>query len=124
MLEILKCEDANEIKETFSKAGFEYSDNSGMLLAKNKGEVLGYSLYCLSSERITVLKIEPVNDIMLFDGILRSTLHIAAERSIIDAFYCDTFNAEQILEQLGFVKDKEQNTLDIDLLFGGCCCQK
>ncbi len=123
MLEILKCEEINNVKQSFSEAGFEYNGNSGMLVAKDKNDILGYSLYRLTSNEMTILKIEPVCDIMLFDGILRSTLHIAAERSIMDVFYCDAFDSEQILEKLGFIKDKEQRLLNIDLLFGGCCCQ-
>ena len=51
---------------------------------------------------------------MLADGILRSALHIAAERSIMDARYAENAS-EELFEKLGFVKNKEEKQLDIEL---------
>ena len=61
-------------------------------------------------------------DLMLADGILRSALHVAAERSAMDAFYNDASD-EGFYQKLGFIKSKEEKRLDIDKLFGGCCCK-
>lgn len=122
MLEILKNDNIYEIQTAFKASGFEYTQHSGMLCAKDKGDVLGYSLYYLERDKMTVIKIEPKEDIMLFDGILRSTLHIAAQNNILSAFYPEHFESEGILEKLQFIKDKQERRLNIDLLFGGCNC--
>ena len=104
MLEILQCADKSVTVSAFESANIIYCDGCGMLQAKDKDEVLGYSLYCLENDKITIFKIEPQNDIMLFDGILRSTLHIAASRSIMNAFFSEDFCYIDNLKILGFVK--------------------
>jgi hypothetical protein len=59
---------------------------------------------------------------MLADGVLRSALHVAAERSAMDARYVDTAPVE-LFKKLGFIKDADEHTLNIDKLFGGCGCK-
>ena len=73
----------------------------------------------MTNKKITVNYIEPQADLGLADGILRSTLHVAAERSIMNAFYGG--NIEEIIKNLNFVKNVEEKTLDIDKLFSSCC---
>lgn len=121
MITLLK-EDIGKTKLYFKENGFSFNENSGCLAAKEREEVLGYSLFYLDGEGMTVLKIA-AGDLMLFDGILRSTLHIAAERGVMDAFYADTLNTEN-LEKLGFIKDRCEKRLDIDKLFKSSCCCK
>ena len=41
----------------------------------------------------------------------------------MDAHYSENLD-EAILEKLGFILSKEDKSLDIDKLFGGCCCKK
>jgi hypothetical protein len=60
---------------------------------------------------------------MLADGILRAALHQAAERSAMDARYSPDV-PEALLKTLGFIKDADTRTLDIDKLFGSCCSCK
>ena len=75
----------------------------------------------LTERGVLILKLDPENDIMLADGILRSALHVAAERSAMDAHYADTVS-ETLLETLGFIADRAEKRLDIDKLFRGCAC--
>ena len=121
MITVLPSKDREEIKRIFSEKNVEYCENSGCVIAKQGDEVLGKCLYNLDEKCMTILEIEPKDDIMLLDGILRSTLHIATERSIMDAKYSKKSD-EKIFETLKFIKDKNLRTLDTDKLFGGCKC--
>ena len=109
-----------ESKTYFDKANIKFNENSGCVCCKDGNEILGFCLYDLDNEKMTVKYIEPLNDISLADGILRSTLHIAAERSILNAFYLDTV-PEDFLEKINFIKDKNEKQLDIEKLFKSCC---
>ena len=80
-------------------------------------------LYSLTKDKMTVFTVEPQNDILLADGILRSALHVAAENFVLDAFYAKSAPIE-LFNTLGFIKNKDENRLDIDKLFGGCNCHK
>ena len=119
MLVLKPTQDKNLIKEYYEKENIEFSENSNLLLATDKEEVLGYCLFDIDNA-LTVYKIEPMDDIFLLDGVLRSTLHVGCERGKTDAFYSATA-PETIFERLGFVKDKAEKRLDVDKLFGSCC---
>lgn len=120
MIYLGPIKDKEEIKNLFSKNDIEYSEFSGCVTADSNGEILGYCLYELTDKKMTVHFIEPINDISLADGILRSTLHVAAEKSIMDAFYSETL-PEDFLQKIGFIKDKDEKTLEINKLFQSCC---
>ena len=123
MITVSPSKDTEEIKRIFKEQNIEYCENSGCVIAKQGDGVLGKCLYNLDEKCMTILDIEPKDDIMLLDGILRSTLHIATERSIMKATYVDT-SFESVFETLKFIKDKPSRTLDTDRLFGGCECNK
>ncbi len=113
-----------QIESIFNEKGIAVSEYSGCVTAKNGDEVLGFCLYELDDKKITVHYIEPLDDIPLADGILRSTLHVAAERSVMNAFYTDTV-PESFLKTIGFIKNADDKSLDIDKLFKSCCdCNK
>lgn len=120
MLTLGPIKEKSEIKSVFEEKGFVFSENSGCVKAKNAEKTEGICLYELTKEKITILYIEPIKDIPLADGILRSTLHVAAQRSIMDAFYANEMN-EEFLEKIGFIKSKKDKSLDIDKLFKSCC---
>ncbi len=109
-----------EAKQLFIEKGIEYGKFSKCVCCKNGEEVLGFCLFDLSDEKITVKYIEPLYDIALADGILRSTLHVATEKSVMNAFYDDTVPVE-FLKKIGFIKNETDKTLDIDKLFKSCC---
>ncbi len=119
MLTLAPMVDKATVYKIFSEKGIVTSEFSGCVIAKNGDEILGLCLYELTAKKITVQYIEPLDDIPLADGILRSALHVAAERSVMNAFYADTV-PEDFLKKIGFIKDAEQKALDIDKLFKSC----
>ena len=124
MLTLKVPQTKEEIKSLYEKNNIAFGDNSSAVVARSKDEVLGYCLFELYEKGITILYIEPTDDLMLADGILRSALHVAAERSAMDARYAETAD-ESLFERLFFIKNKQERKLDIDKLFGGCCsCEK
>lgn len=124
MLSLGPVNDKEKVKNYFEDNNISYNGNSKCVAALSGEEVQGYCLFDMDSKSITVRFITPLEDVALADGILRSTLHVAAERSIMDAYYADTV-PESFLVKIGFIKDSENKTLDIDKLFGGCrSCKK
>ena len=123
MITLSPEKDIKVVKKLFNDEKIEFCEFSVAVTAKDKDEILGYCLFDLTPEAITVHTVQPNNDIMLLDGILRSALHVAAERSIMDARYSETA-PEAVFETIGFIKDKSEKKLDIDKLFGGCHCGK
>lgn len=119
MISLAPVSDKNKVKSVFIEKGIEFTENSGCVTAMQDDELLGFSLYDLDSKRMVVKYLEPLSDIGLADGILRSTLHVAAERSIMDAFYAETL-PEDFLNKIGFIKDENERRLDIDKLFKSC----
>lgn len=123
MITVSPEKDKTVIAELFSSSGILVNDFSAAVIAKCGDEILGFCLYDLDCKKIIVHKVEPKEDIMLADGILRSALHVAAERSVMDARYSE-YAPEELFLKLGFIKNQAEKTLDIDKLFGGCGCQK
>ena len=121
MISVLPSKDITETENLFKKHGFKTDEYSGCVIARTGNEMLGYCLYRLDDKSITVLTVEPESDIMLADGILRSALHVAAERFVLDAYYSDTAS-EGLFKNLGFIKNEADKSLDMNLLFGGCKC--
>mgnify|MGYP000109751889 CR=1 FL=1 len=120
MIALAPISDKNEINRLFLENGLEFTEFSGCVKAKCGEEVLGFCLYSLDKSGIVIYKIVPENDLKLADGILRSTLHVAAERSIMNAFYSGG-DIEKLCEKLGFIKDRAEKRLNINRLFESCC---
>ena len=124
MREFRPINDKDEVCAYYKKAGLDMSIFSQCLKATDKNEVLGFCLYDLTHKDITVRYIEPIDNLALGDGILRSTLHVAAEKSIMNAFYGETV-PEEFFKKLGFIKNSDEKSLDIDKLFKSCAdCAK
>lgn len=113
-------EEKNKAKALFLENNILYNENSSCLIAADKDEILGFCLFDIDNEKMLVKYIDPLNDIFLADGVLRSSLHIAAERGIMNAFYDETVSKE-FLGKIGFIKDENEKSLDIDKLFKSCC---
>ncbi len=122
MISVLPENSKEKVKELFALKSIEWNENAGAVVARSNDGVLGFCLYYLDSSGITVLEIEPKEDLMLLDGILRSALHIAAERFVLDARYSDTLDSSYF-KKLGFILDENEKRLDIDKLFKGCACK-
>lgn len=121
MISVIPSKDKIKIEELFKKHGLPTDEFSSCVIAREKEEILGYALYELTPKTITIYAIEPQGDIPLADGILRSALHVAAENFVLDARYSEEAPKE-LFEVLGFIKNSEEKTLNIDKLFGGCNC--
>lgn len=122
MITVSPIEDKCKVQKYFKKTNIEMNDTSGCVAAKSGNEVLGFCLYELNEKGIKILYIEPKEDLLLADGILRSTLHVAASRSAMDARYEGKEN-EELFSKLSFILDKNEKKLDIDKLFRGCGCK-
>lgn len=123
MIELSVLKDRNKTKQLFEKNKLEFDECSVCVSAVCAGEELGYCLLDIGREKTVVFCIEPLNDIPLADGILRSALHVSAERGVMNAFYADTLS-EEFLNKIGFIKSQEEKRLDIDKLFSSCCSCK
>ena len=124
MIALAPISDKSEINRLFLENGLEFTEFSGCVKAKCGEEVLGFCLYSLDKSGIVIYKIVPENDLKLADGIVISTLHVAAERSIMNAFYSGE-DIEKLCDRLGFIKNREEERLDINKLFESCCsCRK
>lgn len=119
MVTLKTVETRQEAKAFFDKEGLTFNGNSDCLCAKDKQEVLGYCLFDIDDKKMTIRAIEPQKDLMLLDGVLRSTLHIAASRNIHQATWADKA-PQKIFKVLGFVT--EENTLNISHLYEHKCC--
>ena len=122
MITLKVTSDRQLTEKYYNEAGVPFSEYSNLLLATDKEEILGYCLFDIDTV-LTVHIIEPLSDLSLLDGVLRSTLHVGCERGVVDAFYADTapvaaFNA------LSFVKNSDEKRLDVDKLFKSCCSCK
>lgn len=122
MISVLKIE-KEKLEKFYKDAGLSMNDFSCGVCAASSSEIFGVCLFDLDEKSIMIRYIDPSDDIGLADGVLRSALHIAAERSVMDARYADTVS-EELLNKLQFISDKSLKKLDIDKLFGGCCCKK
>ncbi len=116
MLQILKREDKSLYLPQISALGFNECDVS-ISEAVDGGETLGYAIYKLTPECLEILKISPQNDLVLFDGIVRSILFLAVLKGVERAEFKLGSLAEA--QKLGFIKNN--NVLEpISQIFGGC----
>ena len=116
--------DKERIKQLFCEQNLSFGEYSGCVAAQDGQTLLGFCLYDLDGEKMTVHYIEPVEDLSFADGVLRSTLHVAAERGIMNAFYSESA-PEELFQKLLFIKCAQEKRLDIDKLFQSCCgCNK
>ncbi|MBQ6825188.1 MAG: hypothetical protein IJP34_00830 [Clostridia bacterium] len=119
MLTLSLTNDLELAKKLYLENSIDFNENSLCMLCKNGEEILGYCLFSVTEKRGEVYIISPLEDIALADGILRSSLHVCAERNVMDVFYTDSLS-EEFLQKIGFIKNKAEKRLDIDKLFKGC----
>ena len=123
MIKISPLESEEQIKSFYLSKNIKYESNCGCVIAQSGEEILGYCAYLLK-DSITLNKIEPCDDIMLADGILRSALHVAEFNGITQAYYGDDAPAD-LFKKLDFISDYEKRMLNIEKLHESCCnCKK
>lgn len=124
MIELRPIKKLENMAKFYEKANLKINEYSGCVKATDKENLLGFCLYDLTPDKMVIRYIEPLSDLALADGILRSTLHVGAEKSIINAFYEDTV-PEELFEKLRFIKEKSEKSLNVNKLFESCCsCSK
>lgn len=119
MISVLPIKDENKIREIYDKENVVYSLGCGLVSASDEKEIYGYGLYKIEGIKTTVFKISAENPAM-FDGILRSTLHVGVTAGVTEAYYTDTAD-ESMLGKLGFIASYEEKELNINKLFESCC---
>ncbi len=122
MITLAPLTDKEKIRAAWEDNGLTYSDISGCVTERCGDEALGYCLYTLDSEKMVILRLVTTDDAAFADGLLRSTLHVAAERSVLNAFY-EGEETERLCEKLGFILNHDEKRLDTDKLFKSCCCK-
>lgn len=120
MISLSEFKDGKLTEDLFAASGLKRNESSSCVVAKENGNVIGYCIFDIDNDKIVIRHISPQNDILLADGILRSTLHVAAERFVMDAFY-ESGVSEELLDRLEFILDKQEKRLDMDKLFKSCC---
>lgn len=120
MIELFPITDTAETERLFLRYGLDFCEDSGCVKAVCGDETVGFSLYTLNNDGMTVFTVEPKEDLSLADGVLRSTLHVAAERSVMNTFY-GSDEVERLCQRLDFIKDREEKRINIDKLFQSCC---
>lgn len=123
MLTLAPLKNKAEVEAIFKAKNIPFNEFSGVVTANDGKDVIGMSLYELTNDKMTVFYIEPTSDIALADGILRSTLHVAAERSIMSAYYAEPMDIS-FLKKVDFIKSEDEKSLQIDKLFKSCCSCK
>ncbi len=104
----------------FQNLGIPFSDNCYCVLAADGDEVLGECLITVENDVVTIHSISPENDIIFFDSMLRSGLHVGIEKGARRAVYTNVKDEENY-EILGFVENKANRSLRIDKLFISSC---
>lgn len=124
MLQIHPIREKAKLESLYNKHGLCFSDDCIAVFAMDGEELIGYCLFSMSAQDISVKILVPTDDIMLADGILRSALHVAVENGKTNAYYEKTA-PENIFKTLGFIKNVENRCLDINKLFESCqSCSK
>ncbi len=118
MIEILPERNKELLLPLYKENGLVLAKNDMAVIAKSGNEMVGYCLFSLDSERITVYSLEPQNDILMADGILRSALHVGVEHEIMTAYYSDSA-PEELFIRLRFLGD-EPKSLRVEKLFESC----
>ena len=119
MIEIHPIREKDKLVPLYKAANIELNDNSMAVVASDGDEILGNCLFDLTDEFFMLHSIEPSDDTYFADGLLRSALHVSAENNIMTAYYAKTAPVE-LLDKLKFIKNAENNELDISKLFNSC----
>ena len=119
MIEIKKITDANEVQALCKSVGLNCSDSTLAAAMVDREERLGFSVFDLFNGYAVLRWLEPTDNIALADGMLRSSIHIALQNQCASVYYEDTVS-ESLLEQLGFIMNREQKQLNTHKLFETC----
>lgn len=119
MIEIHPLRDSVKLNELYKSAGIEILENSMSVVASDKGEILGFCLFDMNDDNITIHALEPKEDVYFADGILRSALHVGVENGKSVAFYSEKA-PENLFKTLKFIKNEQNRELNVEKLFSSC----
>lgn len=117
MLQILKRKDVKGYEAELSELGLDpfFTDISE---AVDNDAVTGYAIYVLTPEALFIHKVEANGDTVLYDGIVRSILFLAALKGVEKAVFSDSERNDA--SALGFISF-DSNVLDpISRVLGSC----
>lgn len=119
MIEIHPLRDKEKLAKLYVDSNVKMNENSMAVVCADGDDVLGFCLFDMLADSLVVHSLEPQNDLMLLDGILRSALHVGVENGIMSAFYSE--NApKDVFSKLKFIKNEENRELNVDKLFSSC----
>lgn len=120
MIEIKVITDAEKSREYLSRHGAE---GKSLLAATDGEEIIAYTIFSVDGKTAEIQYIVPEEDILLADGMIRSTIHVVLSRGALAVHYADSVS-EKLLKTLDFILDSEKKLLDSDKLYRACCCEK
>ena len=124
MISVLPIRDEELLAGLYINAGIQKNNVSSGVCAREGDVILGYCLYDELIDKTVIRYIHPLEDLYLADGILRSALHVSAERFVLNVVYSNECD-DTLFNKLDFVLNSDEKSLNIDKLFGGCnCCEK
>ncbi len=118
MLEILAATD-EKVTQICNDNSFVKNENTKVMVATEKGNELGFCIFDIVGGAVYIKMISPESDVLLADGLLRSSLFFATTKNCTDAYYSSTMN-ENLLEKIGFVENKETKELKLLKIFDSC----
>ncbi len=108
-----------QAESLYKENNLKFKEKSEAMVLVDKGEILGFCLFFIDGGKITIEAINPENDIMICDGVLRSSLFIAANRGIMEAERTNNVSGS-IIKKLGFSENEQNHSIDITNLFSSC----
>lgn len=122
MIEVLPIREMGKLQPLYTAAGLRLEEGCLAVQATAGAEVLGQCLFKIEGGKQTVLHLEPTDDILMADGILRAALHVGVGAGVTVATYAATA-PEDLFRRLAFLTDTP-GELNIEKLFQSCSCGK
>ena len=119
MIEIHPLRDTDKLCELYKKQSVTMNEYSMAVVASDREEILGFCLFEMKKDGLLVHSLEPKDDALFADGILRSALHVGVENGVNEAFYSESA-PEKLFDTLKFIKNAENRELNVGKLFSSC----
>lgn len=119
MIEIHPLRDREQLEALYGKYSVPFCDDSIAIVASDGDEILGCCLFDMTNQMGVVHFVDPIDDVMFADGLLRSALHVLVENGVDTAFYSENAPVSLFLK-LQFVKNAETRELNVEKLFTSC----
>lgn len=124
MIEVNVIKDFYETKKIFEENSISFENNCFCMAAKDGEETLGICLFKYENDSVIIKDIKPRNDLLMADGVLRSTFFVASNKNIEKAFF-DNDDIVEIFKKLDFIDNIYDKSLKIKKIFDSCgCCNK